>query len=101
MTKNIPLPLGLGHDICHIPRIYKILISKRGSRFIERVLTKQERQKPRPQLILKCVLARDMKDTNLNVNQSASIARQVATDTDAVAERDPAFWKAAEYMAGR
>lgn len=74
------IPLGLGNDICHIPRIYKILTSARGPRFVERILTDRERQGPRPARILQCV--------------SGGLPPVKAT-------RDPAFWKAAEFVAGR
>ncbi|KAH6659637.1 hypothetical protein BKA67DRAFT_21451 [Truncatella angustata] len=84
------IPMGLGHDICHIPRIYRILTSKRGPRFIERVLTETERRKPRPTSIFEVVFAHQGK-----------IASQSEGTTSSATSRDPRFWKAAEYLAGR
>ncbi|KXJ92266.1 hypothetical protein Micbo1qcDRAFT_60692 [Microdochium bolleyi] len=80
------LPLSIGNDICHIPRIIKILRAQHGSRFVHRILTKQETLQPRAQSVLQCILAAETKSTQ--------------TGPDAPGRKDE-LRKAAEYIAGR
>ncbi|KAF3024232.1 hypothetical protein E8E14_011548 [Neopestalotiopsis sp. 37M] len=86
-------PIGLGHDICQIRRIYRILASKTGPRFINRVLTPQERETPKAKAALRCVL-----DNNLPAPNSDS-----ANDADLPKRDDQKkdLLKAAQYLAGR
>ncbi|KAK6085853.1 holo-acyl-carrier-protein synthase [Seiridium cupressi] len=79
-------PMGLGHDICKIRRIFKILETKRGSGFIKRILTEEELRTPRSQILLRCVTE--------NSEGSIPVA-------GAAPKKDTDLWKAAEYMAGR
>ncbi|KAK9776646.1 hypothetical protein AB5N19_11193 [Seiridium cardinale] len=79
-------PMGLGHDICRIRRIFKILETKRGSGFIKRILTEEELRTPRSQILLRCVTE--------NSEGSIPVA-------GAAPKKDTDLWRAAEYMAGR
>ncbi|KAK7956126.1 holo-acyl-carrier-protein synthase [Apiospora aurea] len=83
--------LGLGNDICHIPRIYRILTSCHAHRFIARVLTAEERSEPRPQALLRCIGSRP----------SRSDQSDAPWATGASDNRIPNVWKAAVFMAGR
>ncbi|KAK8052055.1 hypothetical protein PG993_003440 [Apiospora rasikravindrae] len=84
--------LGLGNDICHIPRIYRILTSCHAQRFIARVLTAEERSEPRPQALLRCISSRP----SSGVDQPDAPWATGASDN-----RIPNVWKAAVFMAGR
>ncbi|GKT47268.1 4'-phosphopantetheinyl transferase B, mitochondrial [Colletotrichum spaethianum] len=41
--RPFPFPLNIGTDICQVSRIYRLLASDRGARFLQRVFTKDER----------------------------------------------------------
>ncbi|KAK8080629.1 hypothetical protein PG997_008447 [Apiospora hydei] len=84
--------LGLGNDVCHIPRIYRILTSCHAQRFITRVLTAEERSEPRPQALLRCIGPRP----SSRFDQSDAPWATGASDN-----RIPNVWKAAVFMAGR
>lgn len=84
--------LGLGNDICHIPRIYRILTSCHAQRFIARVLTAEERSEPRPRALLQCIPPR----SSSRVDQSDAPWATGASDN-----RIPNVWNAAVFMAGR
>jgi phosphopantetheinyl transferase (holo-ACP synthase) len=43
MPRSFLFALGIGTDICHIPRIRKILVGKAGAQFMKRVLNDNER----------------------------------------------------------
>ncbi|KAI1105175.1 hypothetical protein F4804DRAFT_304937 [Jackrogersella minutella] len=45
-------PIGIGTDICQTSRIYKIMISDKGTKFIHRLFSKEERGYRRIQRIL-------------------------------------------------
>ncbi|KAH7030908.1 uncharacterized protein B0I36DRAFT_115814 [Microdochium trichocladiopsis] len=80
------LPFAIGNDICHIPRIYKILSARHGSRFVHKILTQQETQQPRARSVLQCILA----------------PNQDPIDPVTVGSvRNEKLRRAAEYMAGR
>lgn len=38
-----PFPVHIGTDICHVPRILRILTGPHGERFVEKVLNEKER----------------------------------------------------------
>ncbi|KAM0629736.1 hypothetical protein ACHAPW_006669 [Verticillium nonalfalfae] len=40
---HFPLPLNIGTDICQVSRIFRLLTGPRGTRFLHRVLTPEER----------------------------------------------------------
>ncbi|KAF4333809.1 holo-acyl-carrier synthase [Fusarium beomiforme] len=95
--RAFPFPLNIGTDICQISRIYYILSSPRALRFVNRILSSEERAK---------------KDVRLNVLDSATAHK--VTSRDAIDEasknlkphelmelRDPDLWKCAAYLAGR
>ncbi|KAK6853306.1 hypothetical protein PG990_009585 [Apiospora arundinis] len=84
--------LGLGNDICHIPRIYRILTSCHAQRFIARVLTAEERSEPRPRALLQCIPSRP---------SSRGDQSDAPWATGASDNRTPNVWKAAVFMAGR
>ncbi|KAI0132197.1 hypothetical protein BJ170DRAFT_235020 [Xylariales sp. AK1849] len=97
-SRALASSIGLGNDICHIPRIYKILTSKRGPRFIERVLTDLERKQQRPSTILRCVVSNATTNVGGTCEVHEHVRHHVQSDGTT---RDPIFWKAAEFMAGR
>jgi len=80
------LPFAIGSDVCHIPRIYKILSAKHGSRFIHKILTQQETRQTRAQGILQCLLSG-------NTPQKSTVS--------SLPDQDDRLRRAAEYMAGR
>ncbi|KAK8127529.1 hypothetical protein PG984_008637 [Apiospora sp. TS-2023a] len=83
---------GLGNDICHIPRIYRILTSCHAQRFIARVLTAEERSEARHRALLQCIASRP----SSRVDQTDAPWATGASDN-----RIPNVWKAAVFMAGR
>ncbi|KAK7927092.1 hypothetical protein PG985_004090 [Apiospora marii] len=83
---------GLGNDICHIPRVYRILTSCHAQRFIARVLTAEERSEARPRALLQCIALRP----SSQIDQSDAPWATGASDN-----RIPNVWKAAVFMAGR
>lgn len=50
--RRFPFNLNLGTDICHVVRIRGILESSRGVRFIQKILTQEERGHPKIRRIL-------------------------------------------------
>lgn len=98
--------LGLGTDICYIPRIYRLLASRHGPRFVARILIPAEHQEPRPRALLQCILQPGMR---LYDDRPPPLVRPVPRPGPAVTEgaedetgtRDPALWEAAVFLAGR
>lgn len=77
LLRAFPLPLGVGTDICHIPRIYKILSGPESARFIKKVMTDDERKDP---WLLWVFRPREKTSGDLH---------------------DTLLWKAAAFLAGR
>jgi hypothetical protein len=65
-----PYPLRLGTDICHTARIYAILASPRGPRFIERVLHPEERAPGRLPSRVARILGESRRDDEKNLTAS-------------------------------
>ncbi|OAA61315.1 4'-phosphopantetheinyl transferase [Cordyceps fumosorosea ARSEF 2679] len=78
--RAFPLPLNVGTDICQISRIYNILTTPRATRFVERVLAREER----PRL----------------ASLAGTLPLTGAGGCDP-STRDPEGWKVAAFMAGR
>ncbi|KAI1079538.1 hypothetical protein F5B20DRAFT_167914 [Whalleya microplaca] len=85
MLSRALFPIGIGTDICAIPRIYKTLTSNVGPKFVQRILTKEELQLPKVVKLLACVSSSDHR----NAIQHSTTAR------------DGDFWRAATFIAGR
>lgn len=49
--RPFPLPLGVGTDICSIARIHGILSTPRRQRFLERLLSPEERKRSAGRLV--------------------------------------------------
>ncbi|KAI6086241.1 hypothetical protein F4821DRAFT_130939 [Hypoxylon rubiginosum] len=76
-------PIGIGIDICRIPRIYTLLASpSKGNQFVRRILSLEEQTMPYTLNILKCVFVP-------SENQQSPDLRV------------PSMQRAAEFMAGR
>lgn len=76
--RAFPFPLNIGTDICHIARIYDILVTPKAGRFVGRILTEGERRHAATRL--------------------AALSAKALTG-DGV--RDPEVWKTAAFVAGR
>ncbi|KAH6672788.1 hypothetical protein F5X68DRAFT_215025 [Plectosphaerella plurivora] len=87
--KPFPFPLNVGTDICQISRIFRVLASPRGSRFVDRILTPSERSAS--------VALRDglLKPISLRPGELDS-----GSWTD-LKNAEPQLWKKAQFMAGR
>ncbi|EGR51789.1 uncharacterized protein TRIREDRAFT_56081 [Trichoderma reesei QM6a] len=84
--RPFPFPLNIGTDICRISRIYAILRSpRRGTRFVKRIFAPEEQA--RRDYRLQC-LAR-------------GLSGMVDVSSDEIARRDPEWWAAASFVAGR
>lgn len=94
--RAFPLPLNVGTDICQISRVYSILTTYRATRFVSRVLAKEEM--PRF-AALATTLPLVPAPEKLSSREENSHGH---THTpEALSARDPDGWKAAAFMAGR
>ncbi|KAF6820211.1 holo-acyl-carrier-protein synthase [Colletotrichum sojae] len=84
--RAFPFPFNVGTDICQVSRIYRLLASDRGSRFIQRVFTQDERA---------LVPADSVTGAQ---QQTASIQNG---DFEALKKTNPTLWKRATFVAGR
>ncbi|KAK1712939.1 uncharacterized protein BDZ83DRAFT_638143 [Colletotrichum acutatum] len=86
--KRFPFPLQLGTDLCQISRIYRILASDKESRFLRRILTKDER----------LAIPADLKSADASATPS-----EYSKDDDfqTLKKRNPLLWKNASFLAGR
>ncbi|KAI1499310.1 hypothetical protein F5X99DRAFT_390525 [Biscogniauxia marginata] len=51
------MPFRIGNDICHVPRIVRVLKQQvKGPQFIQHILSPEELENPRTKSLLKCVL---------------------------------------------
>jgi holo-[acyl-carrier protein] synthase len=87
--KPFPFPITVGTDICQISRIFRVLASARGSRFVDRILTPSER-----------AASAVLRDGKLKP------ALLQAGDLDGgswadLKRAEPQLWKKAQFMAGR
>jgi holo-[acyl-carrier protein] synthase len=83
-----PFPLNIGIDICQISRIYRILCSPQGTRFVKRILSSEE-------------LAR--KDARLNILDKVQRPDGAGTPQshEQLAAKHPDIWSCAAFVAGR
>ncbi|KAL7628073.1 hypothetical protein AAE478_002269 [Parahypoxylon ruwenzoriense] len=81
-------PVGIGTDICRIPRIYRNLICDTSVKFVQRILTPEELKDPVTKRILKCVFA--------PLDEPVTLPPKSLKGP-----RNQAFWRAAEFVAGR
>ncbi|KAL7921608.1 hypothetical protein ACQKWADRAFT_294774 [Trichoderma austrokoningii] len=92
--RPFPFPINIGTDICQISRIYGILKSPRGLRFVNRILSPEEQANKDPRL--RCLEGRSIV-TPFPLEQEKgnhSISEEMA-------RRDPDVWTAAAFVAGR
>lgn len=59
VLRRFPYNLNIGTDICHVVRIRSILASSRGRRFVDRILTADERRHPKIQRFLDVIPTQD------------------------------------------
>ncbi|KAH7165602.1 hypothetical protein EDB81DRAFT_259082 [Dactylonectria macrodidyma] len=99
--RTFPFPLNIGTDICQISRIYRILSSSRGKRFVNRILAPEE-------IALKDVRLNVLTHTSRLSGYSRPLEATIATGMrqgqqthEALAALDPEMWKCAAFIAGR
>ncbi|KAH0532206.1 hypothetical protein TsFJ059_000929 [Trichoderma semiorbis] len=93
-------PLNIGTDICRISRIYGILRSPRGMRFVNRVFSPEEQARKDPRL--RCLENRPLDKPFLSeggTHFQPSVG--TAPSSEEIAHRDPERWAAATFVAGR
>lgn len=90
--KPFPVPLTVGTDICQISRIFRVLASARGSRFVDRILTPDERA---ASAVLRHGI---LSATSLRPGDLNGTPGMVWTD---LKRAEPQLWKKAQFMAGR
>ncbi|KAK1598296.1 uncharacterized protein LY79DRAFT_285142 [Colletotrichum navitas] len=86
--RRFPFPLNIGTDICQVSRIYRLLASDRGVRFLQRVFTKDERT-----LVPACSSSGQTSTTKPESSQDG--------DFRALKKHNPLLWKRATFVAGR
>ncbi|KAL6836718.1 hypothetical protein J3E69DRAFT_35644 [Trichoderma sp. SZMC 28015] len=98
--RPFPFPLNIGTDICRISRIYGILRSPRGMRFVNRIFSPEEQARKDPRL--RCLENRPL-DKPLLSEGSTHFQSSVGTtpSSEELADRDPERWAAATFVAGR
>jgi holo-[acyl-carrier protein] synthase len=91
--RPFPLPIRVGTDICQISRIFGIVASGRGTRFVDRVLTKREQERESERL--KWIEGRAKGVLGTETKASDGLIHQV------LAKKDPELWSLAAFLAGR
>lgn len=92
-TSSFPLPITVGTDICQISRVLGLLTSRRGDRFVERILAPEERGSRVAAALLQSYAGdagsrwKGLRDAKMDV---ASLKRE-----------EPELWKGATFIAGR
>ncbi|GJC79104.1 4'-phosphopantetheinyl transferase B, mitochondrial [Colletotrichum liriopes] len=86
--RPFPFPLNIGTDICQVSRIYRLLASDRGARFLQRVFTKDERA-----LVPADPPSAHTSTTKPETSQDG--------DFQALKKHNPLLWKKATFVAGR
>lgn len=93
-------PLNIGTDICQISRIYGILKSPRGMRFVNRILSPEEQAKKDPRL--RCLEDRPIVNPFQNDEPYPFEKNKGgASISEEMARQDPDVWTAAAFVAGR
>ncbi|KAI0599423.1 hypothetical protein F4775DRAFT_125542 [Biscogniauxia sp. FL1348] len=94
---RLPMPFTIGNDICHIPRILKILQEEgKGLKFVRRILAPDEIEQPWTKPLLRIILEPTSKDTRTETPRDAEVV-----DTQAAAGSSSEMLRAARFMAGR
>lgn len=87
--KPFPIPMTVGTDICQISRIFRVLASARGPRFVDRILTPGERA-------MSAVMRKgEVRAASLSEDSIRGAA------WEALKRTEPELWKKAQFMAGR
>ncbi|KAL7933652.1 hypothetical protein V8C35DRAFT_303512 [Trichoderma chlorosporum] len=98
--RPFPFPLNIGTDICRISRIYAILRSPRGTRFVNRIFSPEEQARKDPRL--RCLENRPLGNSFLSETSKPLEANlEIASSSEEIARRDPERWAAAAFVAGR
>ncbi|EHK20401.1 uncharacterized protein TRIVIDRAFT_203026 [Trichoderma virens Gv29-8] len=98
--RPFPFPLNIGTDICRISRIYGILRSPRGMRFVNRIFSPEEQARKDPRL--RCLENRPLDNTFLHEGSKPfEMNAGTASSSEEIARRDPERWAAATFVAGR
>ncbi|KAL7949977.1 hypothetical protein V8C42DRAFT_309126 [Trichoderma barbatum] len=98
--RPFPFPLNIGTDICRISRIYGILRSPRGMRFVNRILSPEEQARKDPRL--QCLAKRPLSSTALSeTTMPFETTTGTAPSIEEIARLDPERWAAAAFVAGR
>ncbi|PTB70908.1 hypothetical protein BBK36DRAFT_1175950 [Trichoderma citrinoviride] len=100
--RPFPFPLNIGTDICRISRIYAILRSSRGPRFVDRIFSPEEQARKDERL--QCLdhrppLGNAFGDEEALGRQSGM--KKNLGSSEEIARRDPERWAAASFVAGR
>ncbi|KAK1988668.1 hypothetical protein LZ30DRAFT_469552 [Colletotrichum cereale] len=88
--RPFPFPLNIGTDICQISRVYRLLASGRGARFLQRVFTKDER----------ALVPADPPSGHPSSSTTKPETSQNG-DFQALKKHNPLLWKKATFVAGR
>jgi holo-[acyl-carrier protein] synthase len=98
--RPFPFPLNIGTDICQISRIYGILKSPRGMRFVNRILSPEEqaRKDPRLRCLEDSPINKPFQNDKLNSFEKNNGGTLISEE---IARRDPDIWTAAAFVAGR
>ncbi|KAL7789556.1 hypothetical protein V8C37DRAFT_386294 [Trichoderma ceciliae] len=98
--RPFPLPLNIGTDVCQISRIYGILRSPRGMRFVNRIFSPEEQARKDPRL--RCLEGRPVNKSFQNgVSQPIETSYGRTLSSQEIARQDPERWAAATFVAGR
>ncbi|RFU77941.1 holo-acyl-carrier- synthase [Trichoderma arundinaceum] len=98
--RPFPFPLNIGTDICQISRIYRILRSPRGTRFVNRIFSPEEQARKDPRL--RCLEERPLNKVFENDEfKPFETKNESILVTEEIARRDPERWAAAAFVAGR
>lgn len=98
--RPFPFPLNVGTDICQISRIYRILRSPRGTRFVQRVLAPEEQGARR--VDLGPGPGDGQRADEATLLRAAAVRKKPWEGIhEELARRDPVVWKSATFVAGR
>ncbi|TFB03633.1 hypothetical protein CCMA1212_004266 [Trichoderma ghanense] len=109
--RPFPFPLNIGTDICRISRIHAILRSpRRATRFVNRIFSPEEQA--RKDARLQCLERRPLNafsdealgssgmDAGIKLS-SEEMNAGTKLSSEEIARRDPEWWAAASFVAGR
>ncbi|KAK0388535.1 hypothetical protein NLU13_4778 [Sarocladium strictum] len=93
--RPFPLPICVGTDICQISRVFGIVVSGRGQRFVDRILTKEEQEREGERLRW----VRGTKEREQERKKVEAGTKDFAFE--ALQKREPELWSLAAFLAGR